>query len=125
MMYRKYLAGLFLWVLAQTSSAGQCAIDGVWENISTTGTTTVITVNVTAVPGSGFVLLDGIEGQNWAEETDGLKFGLRKCIGGPFWLKPAEPHRFFFLWHGNIMNDADIEAEMKVQISYRPRYASL
>ena len=59
MMYRKYLAGLFLWVLAQTSSAGQCAIDGVWENISTTGTTTVITVNVTAVPGSGFVLLDG------------------------------------------------------------------
>ena len=79
----------------------------------------------TSVATNGFVLLDGIEGQNWAEETDGLKFGLRKCIGGPFWLKPAEPHRFFFLWHGNIMNDADIEAEMKVQISYRPRYASL
>ncbi len=79
----------------------------------------------TVVPTNGFVMLDGIEGQNWAQGTDGLKYGLRKCVGSLFWLKPGEFHRLFFLWHGNIMDDADIEAEMRVQISYRPRYSSL
>ena len=59
MMYRKYLAGLFLLMLMQTSNAGQCLIRGGWLNISTSGTTSYITVNVAAVPGSGYVLLEG------------------------------------------------------------------
>ena len=59
MMYRKYLAGLFLWVLAQTSSAGQCYFDGAWRNTTSGGLATVVTVNAAVMPGSGLVMLDG------------------------------------------------------------------
>jgi hypothetical protein len=111
---------LELWATPTRSGTWTWAFDDVMV-IPQDGFVTLDTV----VPTSGFVMLDGIEGQNWAQGTDGLKFGLRKCVGSLFWLRPTEFHRLFFLWHGIIMNDADIEAEMKVQISYRPRYASL
>lgn len=71
------------------------------------------------------VVLDGINGRNWCEDTNGKKVGLRKLVGDPLMLIPGAMHRFYFAMHEIYMNSAPIGQYIGVTASYRPRRATL